>query len=137
MFSYFSIYLFTFISFFIGNSFYNTDFEAQPRWSEWTTNNCYEGIEWRALPNGQLDGKARWKVEFRNNYSNKVWFSYEVSGSSSVSYTTNRIDLDSREATNAANQFDFLTDNPNRVYVLINKVCFSSSCNGSYYKCDR
>jgi hypothetical protein len=54
--------------------------EAEQRWDEWRTTHAWPGLEYRvrrtwAHPN--QNGKYLWDVEFRNNYSERINFSFD------------------------------------------------------------
>ncbi|WP_339685342.1 hypothetical protein [uncultured Nonlabens sp.] len=113
------------------------------KWGSWNLTDCLRGLDFRVRNDGynKYAKKTRWSVEFRNRYEENIHFSTKM-----VAYrdraeikrsekTTDRIHVDGRNGTNGSY---FLVDDPNSVYVYINRIRISpKDYNSDYVDCDR
>lgn len=107
-------------------------------WGYWQTTDCYRYLRFRVKYRGKnYDGsKHIWGVQFDNQYSDKIYFSWEVYDSQPSSpRSTNRTDLDPNETSDGIR--DYYMANGNSIYIYVDKVRFGKDGLQDYYSCDR
>ncbi len=107
-------------------------------WGYWQTTDCYRYLRFRVKYRGEnYDGtKHKWAVQFDNQYSEKIYFSWEVYDSKPYSpRSTNRTDLDPNETSDGIR--DYYMANSSSIYIYVDKVRFGKDGLQEYYGCDR
>ncbi len=111
-------------------------------WGEWTQTDCFKKLDFRVRRFKKLSsGSYEWQVQFRNGYSQKATFNYQI-----VPYADrervkkegaelNRIDVDSN-TTESKNHYTYLKE-ADRVYVYVHLLRFGKDGVGPYAPCDR
>lgn len=114
---------------------------AISEWGQWVTCDCYNGLDFRVkrADEGLSNGEFEWKVQFRNRYNEKIYFSFVIVESwrreeiRNSGKTTSRINV-SANYTETSSHWTFLKETSN-VYVHVNNVRFGSD-SGPYVDCD-
>jgi len=110
----------------------------QGEWGSWFATECYKSLDIR-IRNAGLNydkTKHKWNVQFRNRYTEKIYFSYEVYDSKpSDPRSTNRKDLESN-GISYGNR-DFPMNNGSSIYVYVDEVRFKKDGIQEYYNCDK
>lgn len=124
----------------LANELHDAD---QPEWSNWTRlDDCFQGIDFRVQKGAynEYAKKYNWRVQFRNRYQQKVYFSYEVVPYSERNQirqsgkTTNRTSVEAN-ATQSGAHWGLIAES-SRLYVLVNSVRFGQDGLQPYAKCD-
>ena len=103
-------------------------------WGRWTNSSCYKGLDFRVKTKyDSYSGKYEVKVDFRNRYYEKIWFTFEVSGGSYTS-SNNRTDVNGSDSKDLYVGSSFTSS---QIYITINKVRFVKDGLQEYYRCDQ
>jgi predicted negative regulator of RcsB-dependent stress response len=102
---------------FIAYSNYNN------RPKKWTPTNCYSKILYKVEPDGKKGKQMRWKLQFKNNYSQMVTFNYGVTEDENNYLTTHRKTMKAKDESEPIEIFT----KSDQFYILVDKLSLNVS----------
>lgn len=91
----------------------------EPQWDDWQKTSCYSNISYRLLELGKYGEQYRWKIQFRNDYTNIISFNYHVTDKmGKYTTTTHRKALQQHQVSEEIDVYTAVQD----IYILADKV---------------
>ncbi len=102
-------------------------------WSNWTSIDCFKGVQFRVKSQKTSSGKYEAYLEFKNNYNENIHFNYEISGGS-YSSRNNRVSV---RAGSTYKSYAGTSFTSNYFNVYVDRLRFGRDGLQPYADCDK